>query len=84
MAVVHCAAMKALVSVIMGSRSDWGIMEHTVRTLETLGIPHDVRILSAHRTPQALVEYIQASEADGTEVFIAAAGVVSSCSASSR
>jgi 5-(carboxyamino)imidazole ribonucleotide mutase len=49
-------------------------MEHTVRTLETLGIPHDVRILSAHRTPQALVEYIQASEADGTEVFIAAAG----------
>ena len=73
-AVVHCAAMKALVRVIMGSRSDWGIMEHTVQTLEALGISHDVRILSAHRTPQALVEYIQSSEAEDTQVFIAAAG----------
>ena len=71
---VHFAAMNALVCVIMGSRSDWETMEHAVRTLEGLGIPHDVRILSAHRTPEALVQYIQASEAEGAQVFIAAAG----------
>ena len=58
----------------MGSRSDWGVMEHSVRTLESLEIPHDVRILSAHRTPDALFEYIRETEEAGTEVFIAAAG----------
>ena len=58
----------------MGSRSDWGVMENAVLTLEGLGIPHDVRILSAHRTPDALFEYIRESEEGGTEVFIAAAG----------
>jgi 5-(carboxyamino)imidazole ribonucleotide mutase len=65
---------EALVGVVMGSRSDWGAMEHAVRTLESLGIPHDVRILSAHRTPEALTEWLAASEASGVQVFIAAAG----------
>ncbi len=64
----------ALVSVVMGSRSDWATMEHCVSTLEKLGISHDVRTLSAHRTPDALVEYIDRAVADGVEVFIAAAG----------
>jgi 5-(carboxyamino)imidazole ribonucleotide mutase len=66
--------MKALVCVIMGSRSDWGVMEHCVKTLENLGVPHDVRILSAHRTPDALAGYMEEAEADGAEVFIGAAG----------
>ena len=66
--------MKTLVSVIMGSRSDWGVMEHAIKTLESLGIEHDVRILSAHRTPDALVTYMAGAEDGGTEVFIGAAG----------
>ncbi|MEJ2085558.1 MAG: 5-(carboxyamino)imidazole ribonucleotide mutase [Acidobacteriota bacterium] len=66
--------METLVRVIMGSRSDWKTMANAVEILETLGIPHDVRILSAHRTPEALVDYIRKSETEGTEVFIAAAG----------
>ena len=66
--------MKALVVVVMGSRSDWGTMEHAVQTLEKLDIPHDVRILSAHRTPGALVEYIRKVEDEGAQVLIGAAG----------
>ncbi len=66
--------MKVLVSVIMGSRSDWGVMEHAIKTLESLDIAHDVRILSAHRTPDALAAYMAAAEGNGTEVFIGAAG----------
>ncbi len=59
----------------MGSRSDWsGVMEHCVKTLEELAVPHDARILSAHRTPAALVDYIGETENSGVEVYIAAAG----------
>jgi 5-(carboxyamino)imidazole ribonucleotide mutase len=72
--VLDFAIMKTLVSVIMGSRSDWGVMEHAIKTLESLGIEHDVRILSAHRTPDALVTYMAEAEDGGTEVFIGAAG----------
>ena len=50
-------------------------MEHCVRTLEKLGVPHDVRILSAHRTPEALTTYMAEMEAAGAEVFIGAAGM---------
>ena len=64
----------AKVIVLMGSRSDWGIMEHAVKTLEELRIDHDVRILSAHRTPDALMKYMEAVEQDGAAVYIAAAG----------
>lgn len=63
-----------LVAVVMGSRSDWGVMENTSRTLESLGIAHEVRILSAHRTPEALTEFVDQAKAAGVQVFIAAAG----------
>jgi 5-(carboxyamino)imidazole ribonucleotide mutase len=63
-----------LVAVIMGSRSDWETMEHAVETLHKLGIPHEVRVLSAHRTPEALESYVSDAESRGAEVFIAAAG----------
>ncbi len=66
--------MQLLVSVIMGSKSDWETMEHCVKTLEQLGVPCEVRVLSAHRTPDALSDYIESAERRGVEVFIAAAG----------
>jgi 5-(carboxyamino)imidazole ribonucleotide mutase len=62
------------VVVLMGSRSDWSTMEHAVKTLEELKIAHDVRILSAHRTPEALTAYIAEAEHRGVAVYIAAAG----------
>jgi 5-(carboxyamino)imidazole ribonucleotide mutase len=63
-----------LVGVIMGSRSDWVTMEHCASTLEELGVPHEVRIVSAHRTPDWLMEYAGTAEARGLQVLIAAAG----------
>lgn len=63
-----------LVSCIMGSTSDWKIMEEASVILDELNIPHQVRALSAHRTPDALFAYIAEAEAQGVEVFIAAAG----------
>jgi 5-(carboxyamino)imidazole ribonucleotide mutase len=58
----------------MGSRSDWETMEHAVETLRTLEIEHEVRVLSAHRTPDALDTYVADVEARGAHVFVAAAG----------
>jgi 5-(carboxyamino)imidazole ribonucleotide mutase len=58
----------------MGSRSDWETMEHAVETLRQLEIDHEVRVLSAHRTPDALDEYVRDTEARGAQVVIAAAG----------
>ncbi len=66
--------MSALVGVIMGSRSDWETLRHSVQTLETLGVPHEVRIISAHRTPDALLEYAATAHSRGLEVIIAGAG----------
>ena len=63
-----------LVAVVMGSRSDWETMEHAAETLRTLEIPHEVRVLSAHRTPDALESYVSDAESRGAQVFIAAAG----------
>ena len=63
-----------LVGVVMGSRSDWEVMEHAVETLRALEIPHEVRVLSAHRTPAALEEFVADVEAQGAQVFVAAAG----------
>jgi 5-(carboxyamino)imidazole ribonucleotide mutase len=62
------------VAVIMGSRSDWETMEHAVETLRKLEIPHEVRVLSAHRTPEALDSYVSDVEGRGAQVFVAAAG----------
>jgi 5-(carboxyamino)imidazole ribonucleotide mutase len=63
-----------LVAVVMGSRSDWETMEHAVQTLARLEIPHEVRVLSAHRTPDALAAFVADVEARGAQVFVAAAG----------
>lgn len=63
-----------LVSVLMGSKSDWQIMQETSLILEKFEIPHQVRALSAHRTPDALFEYLKEAEQEGVEIFIAAAG----------
>jgi 5-(carboxyamino)imidazole ribonucleotide mutase len=66
--------MSPLVAVVMGSRSDWDTMEHCVETLKTLEIPHELRVLSAHRTPDALESFVTDVEARGAQVFVAAAG----------
>lgn len=66
--------MQPLVAVIMGSKSDWPTMAHAVEILDKLSIPCEVRVLSAHRTPDHLFEYIAAAEKRGVEVVIAAAG----------
>ena len=65
---------KPLVGVVMGSTSDWDTMSHAVSTLEALAIPCEVRVLSAHRTPDASAEYAATAEDRGLEVIIAAAG----------
>jgi 5-(carboxyamino)imidazole ribonucleotide mutase len=64
----------AFVAVIMGSRSDWETMQHAVDTLERLEVANEVRVLSAHRTPDALVAYVADAEARDAQVFVAAAG----------
>jgi 5-(carboxyamino)imidazole ribonucleotide mutase len=66
--------MTPLVAVVMGSRSDWETMEHCVRTLRALEIAHETRVLSAHRTPDALEEFVSDVESRGAQVFVAAAG----------
>src|SRR5688572_12205226 len=64
----------ALIGIIMGSKSDWETMSNTAETLDALGIPYEVRIVSAHRTPDLLFEYASGAEARGLEVIIAGAG----------
>jgi 5-(carboxyamino)imidazole ribonucleotide mutase len=64
----------ALVGIIMGSSSDWETMEHAVTTLKELGVPHETRVVSAHRTPDLLFEYAASAEKRGIEVIIAGAG----------
>lgn len=64
----------ALVGVIMGSTSDWDTMQHAVSKLEEIGIPHEVKVVSAHRTPDLLFSYAEGAEARGIEVIIAGAG----------
>jgi 5-(carboxyamino)imidazole ribonucleotide mutase len=66
--------MQPLIGIIMGSKSDWETMSHTAATLESLGVPFEVRVLSAHRTPDQLFEYVGSAEQRGLEVIIAAAG----------
>ena len=65
---------RPLVGVIMGSKSDWETMQHADATLTQLGIPHEVRIVSAHRTPDLMFEYASTAEARDLEVIIAGAG----------
>ncbi|MCI0914926.1 MULTISPECIES: 5-(carboxyamino)imidazole ribonucleotide mutase [Pseudomonas] len=66
--------MSALVGVIMGSKSDWSTLSHTADMLEKLGIPYEVKVVSAHRTPDLLFQYAEEAEGRGIEVIIAGAG----------
>lgn len=66
---------KPLVGIVMGSQSDWDVMVRAHDLLNELGIAHECRVISAHRTPDDLVAWIRAAEAQGTEVFIAGAGM---------
>ena len=63
-----------MVAVIMGSKSDWDVMKHCCDILTQFGVPHEKRVLSAHRTPAAAAEFISTAEKRGVKVLIAAAG----------
>jgi 5-(carboxyamino)imidazole ribonucleotide mutase len=63
-----------LVGIIMGSQSDWSTMQHAAETLAALAVPHEVRIVSAHRTPKRLAEYAETARGRGLQVIIAGAG----------
>ena len=65
---------EALVGLIMGSKSDWDTMQHAAQILDALGVPHETKIVSAHRTPDLLFEYAASAEERGIEVIIAGAG----------
>ena len=65
---------KPLVGIIMGSTSDWETLEHASKTLDQLNVPHETKVVSAHRTPDLLFEYASSAEQRGIEVIIAGAG----------
>ena len=65
---------EALVGLIMGSKSDWDTMQHAAQILDALGVPHETKVVSAHRTPDLLFEYAASAEQRGIEVIIAGAG----------
>ena len=67
-------ARKALVGIIMGSRSDWETMRHAAETLDALGVPHETKVVSAHRTPKRLYDYARSARSRGLQVIIAGAG----------
>lgn len=67
-------AAQPLIALIMGSKSDWETLQHCGATLDQLNIPYEPRVLSAHRTPDLLFEYVESAEERGIEVIIAAAG----------
>lgn len=67
-------SIRPLVAIIMGSVSDWETMSHASQALDALGVPHDVRVMSAHRTPALVDEYMAGAEGRGLEVIIAGAG----------
>jgi 5-(carboxyamino)imidazole ribonucleotide mutase len=68
------ATTRPLVGVIMGSRSDWDTLRHAAETLASIGVPHEARVVSAHRTPEWMAEYATTAEERGIEVIIAGAG----------
>jgi 5-(carboxyamino)imidazole ribonucleotide mutase len=63
-----------LIGIIMGSSSDWDTMRHAAETLETLEVPHETRVVSAHRTPKRLYDYAQGAKSRGLKAIIAGAG----------
>ena len=66
--------MQPLVGIIMGSTSDWETMRHAAEKLEELGVPHETKVVSAHRTPQRLYDYATSAAERGLKVIIAGAG----------
>ena len=68
------ATENPLVGVIMGSKSDWETMRHCVETLKQLGVAHEMRVVSAHRTPDLLFEYAKGARGRGLEIIVAGAG----------
>src|SRR6185503_16747123 len=64
----------AQVAIVMGSTSDWDVMQHAARQLKDFGIPYEARALSAHRTPHLLAEFVAQQVSGGTKCFIAGAG----------
>jgi 5-(carboxyamino)imidazole ribonucleotide mutase len=66
--------MTSPVAIIMGSQSDWGTMKHAATVLDDLGVAHDVKIISAHRTPERLYGFAKGAKAAGHKVIIAGAG----------
>ncbi len=66
--------MTPLVGIIMGSQSDWPTMQHTAETLAALDVPHEVRVVSAHRTPDRLAAYAKGARGRGLRVIVAGAG----------
>ncbi|MDZ7789383.1 MAG: 5-(carboxyamino)imidazole ribonucleotide mutase [Xanthomonadales bacterium] len=67
-------ASEPLIGIIMGSKSDWSTMSHAAEVLEALEVPHEVKVVSAHRTPEAMFEYAETAEERGIEVIVAGAG----------
>jgi 5-(carboxyamino)imidazole ribonucleotide mutase len=63
-----------LVSILMGSKSDWEVMRHSAETLKQFGVPYECRVASAHRTPKLVAEIVSSADRRGIEVMIAAAG----------
>src|SRR5262245_12939367 len=68
------AASSPLVGIIMGSKNDWETMRHASETLAQFGVPHETKIVSAHRTPDRMRDYAASAEGRGLEVIIAGAG----------
>lgn len=66
--------MNSLIAILMGSKSDWETMEHATKTLDQINIPYEVRIVSAHRTPDLLFQFAESAHERGIEVIIAGAG----------
>jgi 5-(carboxyamino)imidazole ribonucleotide mutase len=66
--------LKAPVAIVMGSQSDWATMKHAAEILDVLGVAHDSRIVSAHRTPKRLYDFAGSAKAEGIKVIIAGAG----------
>ena len=68
------AVAQPLVGIIMGSRSDWETLRHAAEMLETFSVPHERRVVSAHRTPELMVQYAKEAQSRGLEIIIAGAG----------
>lgn len=66
--------MKAVVGLVMGSKSDWNTMQHTAEMLDALGVPFEKKVVSAHRTPDLLFKYAEQAEERGLQIIIAGAG----------